>query len=184
MANDGNFDVRTIAKLLMLDERRVQQLVKEGWIPRGDRGRYHLVEAVQGYIKYLKEHTRESGRGTEHARLARAQAMKVEMQNYRLLGELQTTQQVEETTQGLVVLMRSGLESLKGRLSNELAGLDPPQIYQRLESEHRGVLHQCADWLEKRATALASVPEPGATTQASATGDAVGLGEDKPENAP
>lgn len=184
MASDGKFDVRTIAKLLMLDERRIQQLVKEGWIPKGeDRGRYGLVESVQGYIRYLKEGSRESARSSEHARLARAQAMKVEMSNYKALGELIAASHVDETTQGLVVRMRSGLEALKGRLSNELAGQDPPFIYQRLEREHRAVLNSCADWLAERATSLDAVPEPSAHAEAGRTSTADELGGEQTDDA-
>src|SRR6185369_16660872 len=134
MADAVAFDVRTIAKLLMLDERRIQQLTKEGWIPRDERGKYSLIGSVQGYIRYLKEHTRENQRGTEHSRLARAQAIKVEMENFRRMGELQTTQHVEETTMGLVNIMKAAHEGLPGRLASELAGInDAPVIYQRLQ---------------------------------------------------
>lgn len=161
MANDGKFDVRVMAKLLMLDERRIQQLVSEGWIPRGDRGRYGLIETVQGYIKFLKEHGREQQRGTEGARLARAQAVKVEMENFRRMGELQVTHQVDETLQGLIVIMKSSHEGLPGRLASELAGIsDAPVIYQRLQTEFRAVLNQCADFVQKRADALEAMPDP------------------------
>ena len=47
----------TICKLLDLSPRRVQQLSKEGVIPKAERGRYELVPAVRGYISYLKERT-------------------------------------------------------------------------------------------------------------------------------
>jgi phage terminase Nu1 subunit (DNA packaging protein) len=175
--NDGRFNVQTIAKLLMIDERRIQQLVKEGWIPRGERGRYTLVESVQGYIKYLKEHGRETQRGTEHARLARAQAMRVEMDNFRRMGELQTTAQVEETTQGLVVMMKSSHAALPGRLANELASItEPPRIYKRLQEELRAVDNQCADFLEKRAATLEAMPEPGEDAPPIHAPDADGLG--------
>ena len=53
----ATYPVGTIAKLLMLTERRVQQLTAEGVIPKPERGRYELVGAVQGYIGYLKART-------------------------------------------------------------------------------------------------------------------------------
>ena len=46
--------IATIAKVLDLSERRVQQLVKEGIIPKHERGRFELIPAVHGYIKFLK----------------------------------------------------------------------------------------------------------------------------------
>jgi hypothetical protein len=44
-----------IAKLLMLTDRRVRQLVAEGVIPQASRGQYGLAPTVQAYIKYLRD---------------------------------------------------------------------------------------------------------------------------------
>lgn len=164
------FAASIIGNLLELTERRLQQLVKEGWIPRAERGQYSLRDSVRGYIRYLKEHNREQQRGQEQARLARAQATKVEIENYRRMGELQVSSQVDDVMQGLIVMMKSSHESLPGRLASELAAIaDPPLIYQRLQTELRAVCNLCADYLDKRAEALASVPEP---VEAVATVDA------------
>jgi phage terminase Nu1 subunit (DNA packaging protein) len=180
MAGDGKFDVKTIAGLLMIDERRIQQLVKEGWIPRGERGRYALIPSVQGYIRSIKEGQRETGRGGEQARLARANALKVEMENYRRMGELIVKEQSDETTAGLVVMIKSSHEGLPGRLANELAGLEPPRIYQRLQTELRAILTQCADYLSKRADALGAMPEPSEDDPAVAAADPDDVG--RPES--
>ena len=48
------YNVETIAQILDLTPRRVQQFANEGYIPRASRGRYHLLPAVQGYIRYLR----------------------------------------------------------------------------------------------------------------------------------
>ena len=178
--NSGQFDVQVIAKLLMIEPRRVQQLVAEGFIPKGpERGKYSLVGSVQGYIKYLKEHSRETGRGSQQQRLAAAQAAKVEMENYRRMGVIVTEAQAEETCTGLVSIMRAGHEALPGRLANELAGLEPAAIYQRLQGELRSVLDQCADFLEKRADALEAMPEPSAPAATDATTAPGDLGIDE-----
>lgn len=184
MAGDGKFDVKTIAGLLMIDERRIQQLVKEGWIPRGERGRYALIPSVQGYIRSIKEGQRETGRGGEQARLARANAQKVEMENLRRMGELVARAQVEETTAGLVVLIKSSHEGLPGRLANELAGLEPPRIYQRLQTELRSILTQCAGYLSQRADSLGAMPDPGEHDPAVAAPAADDVGGTEPGDAP
>ena len=49
------YSVGVIAKLLNVTERRVQQLTKEGIIPKAERGKYDLVPCVQGYVKYLQD---------------------------------------------------------------------------------------------------------------------------------
>jgi phage terminase Nu1 subunit (DNA packaging protein) len=101
MAGAGNptYPVGTIAKLLMLTDRRVQQLSKEGVIPKADRGRYELAPAVQGYIRYLQSLDVGPGEGeegainyqSEKARRMRADADLKEMAVLQLLmSELKT----------------------------------------------------------------------------------------------
>jgi phage terminase Nu1 subunit (DNA packaging protein) len=55
MSEQQVYPAKTIASLLDITERRVGQLVKEGIIPKTDRGRYQLFPVVQGYIKFLRE---------------------------------------------------------------------------------------------------------------------------------
>lgn len=53
---DRLYSVKVIAKLFNnVSERWVQQLAKDGIIPKADRGKYDLVGCVQGYIKHLQE---------------------------------------------------------------------------------------------------------------------------------
>ena len=40
--------IGVIAKLLDLSERRVQQLSREGVIPKAERGQYDLIGSVRG----------------------------------------------------------------------------------------------------------------------------------------
>ena len=55
MPDPATYPLSTICKLLDLSERRIQQLAREGVIPKSERGRYELVPAVQGYIHYLRD---------------------------------------------------------------------------------------------------------------------------------
>jgi phage terminase Nu1 subunit (DNA packaging protein) len=47
--------IGVIAKLLDLSERRVQQLSREGVIPKAERGQYDLIGSVRGYVRYLRD---------------------------------------------------------------------------------------------------------------------------------
>lgn len=49
------YSASTIANLFNLSERRVQQLAAEHIIPKPKRGKYELIGAVRGYIRYLKD---------------------------------------------------------------------------------------------------------------------------------
>lgn len=84
-AGAPTYPVSTIAKLLLLSDRRVQQLTKEGVIPKAERGRYELAPAVQGYIRYLQERSLRTDSSPidyhmEKARLTKAQADSAEIE--------------------------------------------------------------------------------------------------------
>lgn len=53
------FPGRIIAGLLEITERRLQQLVAEGWIPRAACGQYSLRDSVRGYIRSLKDSVKD-----------------------------------------------------------------------------------------------------------------------------
>jgi len=61
MAEPATYPLSTISKLLDLSDRRIKQLSREGVIPKTERGRYELVPAVRGYIKYLRERSLDVG---------------------------------------------------------------------------------------------------------------------------
>ena len=60
MVAPATYPLGTISKLLDLSERRVQQLSREGVIPKAERGRYGLVGAVRGYVHYLRDRSIDS----------------------------------------------------------------------------------------------------------------------------
>src|SRR3990170_7178007 len=94
MTAKATYPVNVIAKLLDLSIRRVYQLTNEGVIPKAEKGRYELVPAVQGYIRYLRDRAigpdalpDESARASR-ARLLKAQAEAQEMENAKVRGDL------------------------------------------------------------------------------------------------
>jgi len=99
----ATYPVTVIAKLLDLTDRRVQQLTSEGVIPKTERGRYELVPAVRGYIRYLRD--RSIGKdgaiipdiASERARLTREQADRMAMENAKARGELIPTPLVQKS---------------------------------------------------------------------------------------
>ena len=85
--------IGVIAKLLDLTERRVQQLSREGVVPKAERGQYDLVGAVRGYVAYLRDLAvrAQAGApdfGAERARLIKAKADLAEMDASGRRGEL------------------------------------------------------------------------------------------------
>lgn len=127
MSTTATHPVGTIAKLLMLSERRVQQLTADGVIPRAERGRYEIAPAVQGYIKYLQDRA-ITGNGdidyaTEKSRLTKAQADLAEIEVARSRGDVVGAEQLTRNLTNLFTEIRTNMRNIPGRVSSSLLGL-------------------------------------------------------------
>jgi phage terminase Nu1 subunit (DNA packaging protein) len=123
------YPLGTIAKLLMLTERRVQQLVKEGHIPRAERGSYELVPVVQAYIRYLRDRGGSDNADAadlpaERARLAKAQADAQEMKNAVTRAELVPASQVVRAVSAVIGACRARLLGIPARAAPQVVGLE------------------------------------------------------------
>jgi len=111
MASAATYPLGTISKLLMLTDRRVQQLVKEGHLPRAERGRYELVPVVQAYIRYLRDRSisgdASGGEADDKRRLAKAKADIAEFEAQRLSEELVPVDEVEKTWSDIMSRVRA-----------------------------------------------------------------------------
>lgn len=169
-----------MAALLGITERRLQQLVDEGYVPRHERGAYQAGPAVRGYIRSVKESG--GNRNKEHAALARAQAEKVRRENLRARGALQPVELVDETLQGVAGVIVPELEGLPGRVANELAGISEPGVIRaRLQDECRAIRTSVADYLERRADTLAAMQDGGEHVAPAAEADAGAVGGGEPD---
>jgi phage terminase Nu1 subunit (DNA packaging protein) len=112
------YPVAVIAKLLDLTPRRVQHLANEGVIPRAEKGRYELVPAVRGYIRYLRERSIGKDGATipdiaaERARLTREQADKMAMENATSRGELISVHLVRKSLERTFSAFGSRVEAI------------------------------------------------------------------------
>lgn len=55
MADSGIIDTAQLIRLSGLTDRRLRELAREGWLPAPDNGRYQLVGAIQGLLRYYRE---------------------------------------------------------------------------------------------------------------------------------
>lgn len=127
-----SYPAATIASLLMLTPRRVQQLAKDGVIPKDGHGRYQLAPAVQGYIRFLQERqiTGSAPRGqaldyhAEKARLVKAQADVAEIAAERARGESLPASEVKAAGLAVVAEVRANLlGSVPGRIAARVRGV-------------------------------------------------------------
>lgn len=131
------YSVATIAKLLMISERRVQQLSQEGVIPKAERGRYELAPAVQGYIRFLQERSLRSDAQpidyhAEKARLTRAQADTAEIELARARAEVVNVAQVERNLANLFAEVRTNLRNIPARVASTVTGQPDERAVKRL----------------------------------------------------
>lgn len=127
MAEPASYPVGTIAKLLMLSERRVQQLSKSGHIPRNERGRYELAPSVQGYIRFLQERNLGQGQSpidyhAEKARKIKAEADIAEVDAARIRGEVATLKQVQRATEMAFAEVKANLRNVPSRVVGQIIG--------------------------------------------------------------
>ena len=143
-AESPTYPLKTIAKLLKLTERRVQQLAKSGIIPRAAHGRYDLVASVQGYIHYLQE--RAAGPATvagaidyhvEKARKTRAEADIAEMDAAKRKGEAIDAAEVKRAWMLILGEVRANLlGNTPQRISSRIHGLsDEAEIRRVIRDE-------------------------------------------------
>ena len=122
------YSTTTIAKLLKLSERRVQQLTKDGIIPKVDRGKYELVPAVHGYIDYLR-HQMSAEISTDDIvknknRLTLATAELREIEKSQLEGELIPTLEIKKTWLHYVNLIKTKLLSIPNKAAPQMVTVD------------------------------------------------------------
>lgn len=141
--------VDTIAKLLDMTPRRVQQLANEGIIPKPkDRGQYEVVPCVVRYIKHIKAML--SGNAgdlmTEKARLTRAQAEKTEIEISRLNGVLIPLADAERGWSAMVGAFRGKAVTIPPRAAPLLVGREESEIERILTDMIFEALAELADW--------------------------------------
>jgi phage terminase Nu1 subunit (DNA packaging protein) len=114
--------IGVIARLLDLSERRVQQLSREGVIPKAERGQYDLIGSVRGYVRYLRDQALKAQAGApdyaaERARFIRARADLAEMEAEEKRLSLIAAEQIEAAWIAVLALLRTRLLALPDRLA-------------------------------------------------------------------
>ena len=120
--------IAVIAKLLDLSERRVQQLSREGVIPKATRGQYDLVGSVRGYVRYLRDQAVSAQAGApdyaaERARYIRARADLAEMEANQWRGALIAADDIEVAWIKVLALLRTRVLALPDRMAPQVHAL-------------------------------------------------------------
>lgn len=143
--------IGVIAKLLDLSERRVQQLSREGVIPKATRGQYELIGSVRGYVRYLRDQAAKAQAGapdyaSERARFIRARADLAEMEAEAKRGSVIAAEDVEAAWIAVLALLRTRLLALPDRLAPQLhAEASPASVRDVMRGAIREALEELAE---------------------------------------
>jgi phage terminase Nu1 subunit (DNA packaging protein) len=148
--SSSTIPIDVAAKLLMVTPEWVRRLTKDGWISKADRGRYRVVDVVQGYIRFLRDEARRSSKSAAHSRLQDIRARKEELnvaQTERELVPLADAMTLIDEIAGTVVARINAIPARMTRNMDERA---------RLQREIDEALAEVADRIAKLGSALRS----------------------------
>ena len=145
----------TICRLLDLTPQRINQLAKEGVIPKLERGKYELVPVVRAYIQFLrmgnlKRDLPEDDYTTHRMRLTRAKADIMEMEKAQMEEKLIPASDIETAWIEATTNMRAKLLSLPTKAAaevfsaesiSEVKNLLKEQIYEALNELENVEVH-------------------------------------------
>lgn len=184
-AGGGN-NVHALARLLRISERRVQQLVRDGTLPRPDsRGQYNAAACVHAYIGFLQYAVRRTNAElqAERARLVKAQADRAEIQVGELSARLIPAENLERVLEFFATSVRSRLLSMPRKLAVRISPENPRDVEARLEAEVHSILEELAnddtlpEWLAEGRSARAQDRAARLAASAESDGERVGRPE-------
>ena len=109
-----------ICQLLMLSRQRIDQLVRDGWMKRHAPGQFSLVDAVQGYIRFLRDETRRQNVSAADSRVRDARAKDIETRTLQRLGRLVPLEIYEEMIDNICGVVRSEFAGLPAAVTRDL----------------------------------------------------------------
>lgn len=166
--------VDTIARLLDMTPRRVQQLANEGIIPKPrDRGQYEIIPCVVGYIKHIKGMLNgEAGDlASEKTRLTKAQAEKTEIETARLKGELVSLADAERGWSALVGAFRAKMLTLPPRASLVVLNKKEREVERILTDMVYEALAELSNWKPDDDEDAETSLVPGSSNSGTAASD-------------
>ena len=146
----GTISLDVAAKLLMLTPQRVNQLVREGFIPKASHGRYTVVGVVQGYIRFLKDEERRTSKSSADSRLKDIKAKREELRLARDERELILLADALFAIDEVAGAVALEVNNVPARFTRDL------DERERLQAEIDDALHKVADRVARSAAALTS----------------------------
>jgi len=137
--------VATAARLLMVSDERLRQLVKLGYVKRSVKGQYDLVDVVQGYIKSLKDEEKRGTKTATDTRMKDAKTAEIEMRIAEKRRQLIPVEDHHAAIDIVVGKVRAEFSGLPARVTRDMG------LRRQLEAETNASLNRIADAVEASA---------------------------------
>lgn len=162
-ASADRISVGQAAELVMVTPRRIQQLVREGYIPAPISSKYDRTGVVQGYIRSLQDEKKSQAKNVHENKVRDARARKLEIEIAEAEGRLIELEEHDAVIDELVGMVREGFGALPARVSRD------PELRSKLEGVVNDILGELSTRAAKRSAELRST---GAVTETDAEDDA------------
>lgn len=147
------YNVKAIARVLNLTERRVRQLKDQGIIKEYNEtpGLYDLMPTIHAYINYLRQRNPESEESidynTERAKLMRAKRLNEEFDLGVKEGNLHSSADIEIVMTDMLINFKTRLMAIPAKLSPVLSKkTDKAEIHRILKDSVDEALNELADF--------------------------------------
>ena len=152
-SRSGQIPIVQAAKLLMITEQWVRQLIRKGYIEKVARGEVGLVNAVQGYIRFLKDEERRVSKSAAANAVQTARAREIELRIAKEEARLIDYDEAMAVLDVVVGTYKAQFAGLPARVTRDHALRDS------IENEIDDIFTRVADLLAARAAALQSGPD-------------------------
>lgn len=122
-----------LACVLGITGRRIRQMAEDGELDKVEKGRFHLCDSVQRYIRFLSKDTLsdndlklEKAKRTADVTLKAAKAQIAKMEADELSGKIHRSEDVAAMTEDLIYTIRAALLALPGRMAVDVAAAESP----------------------------------------------------------
>ena len=140
-------NAKTMAKIMNLSERRINQLVSEGVLSKEPDGKYNVMQVIIDY--YKNKSGLEAGINYEQERSLheKAKRERAEMLNAKLRGQLHDAKDVELVMTNMLVTFRNKMLGLPYKLAPKLVRQRNVNIISTvLDKEIREVLFELSEY--------------------------------------
>ncbi|MCF8017827.1 MAG: hypothetical protein K9L62_00380 [Vallitaleaceae bacterium] len=140
-----------LAVVLGITARRVQQMSQDGTITPVQRGRFHLCESVQQYIKFLSKekdaNPQDKERQDAEISIKKAKAIIAVLEAKELQGKMHRSDDVASMTEDLIFTIRGMLLALPGRLAVDVVdSKEPAEAADIIRKEVYGIMEELSNY--------------------------------------